>query len=503
MIILTAALYLGALAFFVKGKHQWSLLLLLAASFFARFEMASLDPYLHNWDERFHALVSKHMTETPFRPVLFKHPALPYDHTLWCCNHVWVHKQPLFLWQMALSMKIFGVNEIAMRLPSVVMGMLMVFFTYKIAWRVSRNTKTAFIASFLFSLSWYQLELTSGLISLDHNDIAFAFYILGSIWAYSHYLEKRNWKWILITGLFSGAAVLCKWLVGWLVFSGWGISVLLDPSQRRSVYSYLHMLYAFFVSIAVFLPWQLYIIKAFPKESAWEYQYNNRHLFEVLEGHFHEWWFYFSMMRLHYGKFFIPFMAAGILLMALQKAERTLRLSLLISFAVAYLFFTIVPTKLQSFTFIVAPIGFILIAYSFNWIWEKARGFSRYAAYPAMALLVFLGLYCLKPWNIYNERKPANWEREAKLHNTAVFKNLPDSIQGKNTVIMNCPELQNIELMFYKEVTAYTGLLEAHHLDSLHQAGYRIWTFPAYGNEQLPEFVTKRKFLRILPAQLK
>src|SRR5688572_1561849 len=126
MILLITALYLGSVAFFIRNKISWSIALLVLGSFFLRLEMASLDPFLHNWDERFHALVSKNMMEDPFRPMLYKHPALPYDYTSWCCNHIWIHKQPLFLWQMAGSMKIFGVNEVALRLPSVIMGALMV-----------------------------------------------------------------------------------------------------------------------------------------------------------------------------------------------------------------------------------------------------------------------------------------------------------------------------------------------------------------------------------------
>ena len=50
------------------------------------------------------------MMEDPFKPMLIKNPLFPYHYGDWWNCHIWVHKQPLFLWQMALSMKIFGVS---------------------------------------------------------------------------------------------------------------------------------------------------------------------------------------------------------------------------------------------------------------------------------------------------------------------------------------------------------------------------------------------------------
>ncbi len=209
-ICLIVVAYLTSIACFFRNKIQWSLLLLVLASLMLRLHMIALDPFLHNWDERFHALVSRHMMEDPFRPRLYTNPALPFDYKSWCCNHIWLHKQPLYLWQMALSMKVFGINEIALRLPSAIMGALMVFFIFRIAKKLTGRDGTAFLSALFFSLSYYQLELTSGLISLDHNDIAFSFYILASFWAFSEYLGQRKIRWVLLIGLFAGAAILCK-----------------------------------------------------------------------------------------------------------------------------------------------------------------------------------------------------------------------------------------------------------------------------------------------------
>ena len=117
--------------FFKQSKIKISLLLLFVASLCLRLFFVYTDNYLHDWDERFHALVAKNMMEYPFQPMLRVNPVLDYDYTAWCCNHIWLHKQPFFLWQMALSMKIFGVNTFALRLPSAIMGALLIFPTFQ------------------------------------------------------------------------------------------------------------------------------------------------------------------------------------------------------------------------------------------------------------------------------------------------------------------------------------------------------------------------------------
>jgi 4-amino-4-deoxy-L-arabinose transferase-like glycosyltransferase len=175
--------------FFFRGERKASLILLMLSAFSLRLLMISLDPFVQEWDERFHALVAKHMMDYPFKPMLILNPILaqsPYD---WGSLHIWVHKQPLFLWQMAISMKIFGVTPFAMRLPSAMMGCIMVWLIYDIARKWISNETIAYIAAFIASFSFYSLELTSGRLSLEHNDLAFTFYVTCSLWAFTRYVQ--------------------------------------------------------------------------------------------------------------------------------------------------------------------------------------------------------------------------------------------------------------------------------------------------------------------------
>src|SRR5215203_2721773 len=97
-----------------------------------RAAMIWIDPFLHHWDEHFHALVAKNMIQHPLRPMLITDPVIPYKISNWVSNHIWVHKQPLFLWQMALSIHLLGFTEIAVRMPSLIMTSLSILLTYRI-----------------------------------------------------------------------------------------------------------------------------------------------------------------------------------------------------------------------------------------------------------------------------------------------------------------------------------------------------------------------------------
>src|SRR2546422_780157 len=113
-------------------KEKLSLALLISAAFFIFLYAINLYPFINLWDERFHALVAKNMMAHPLKPTLYEETivSMVYDDN-WSRYHVWLHKQPLFMWQMALSFKIFGVNEFAARFPSVLLCCLAVYGSYR------------------------------------------------------------------------------------------------------------------------------------------------------------------------------------------------------------------------------------------------------------------------------------------------------------------------------------------------------------------------------------
>lgn len=273
---------------------------------------------------------------------------------------------------MAASIKLFGPTIFAVRFPSVILHAVTAIFILSIAKRFL-NQKLALLAALLFGLSSYFNDYVSGAIGMDHNDVSFVFYITLSYWSYLKYRENnRTRKWQIIIGLAIGAAILTKWLVGLLLFSGWGIVLLIE--DRKNIQEWKNIIFTFFIAIVVALPWQIYCAIRFPVEYQYELTFNSLHFTKTVEAHSGDVLFYWNVMDDTYGggnliKWLI---ILGLILMIYHSIRQRnyWKLILPLAFIVTHLFFTLAATKLQGYTTIVAFSGFIMLLYPFHLLFK-------------------------------------------------------------------------------------------------------------------------------------
>lgn len=487
--------------FFSKNKTRTGLVLLMAGAFLLRLFVHSMDPFIYDWDERFHALVGKNMSVHPFMPTLQIDPVLPYDYKDWSNNYIWVHKQPAFLWLIALSVKIFGATEFALRLPSAIMGSLLVFLSFRIAKNCFADLRVAVFTAFLVAFSYYEIELGAGRLPIDHNDVSFCFFITASIWALSEYYQHRSVKWAVWIGVFSGLAILCKWLTGGIVYAGW---VVMWPAAGKKPprLEWKHFVIAGIVTVIVFLPWQLYTAIRFPVESSFERSMVAKHLTEAVEGHEHGPLFYLDEMRHHYGRLLLPFLALGFLLMLVKKENRRLKLALIGIYVICFLFFSLVPkTKLWAFTFIVAPIGFMMIAAGIIAVCQYLSRYVKFLNALVYPSLLLFAIVCLKPWEMIRGRMQDPL-RQAKVHNTAVYKSLPDSLAKPDVVLLNCKGYEDIDVMYFKNINAYSWFPQEADFNKLLQKGYKVYAFNDHHEQVLPAYIRNNPKVKIIKADI-
>ncbi len=272
-----------------KGNYSFAILFLMLGGLILRL-YTSTDFYLHEWDERYHALVAKNMIQQPFTPTLYKDPLLPYDYKSWTSNAVWVHKQPLPLWSMAASMSVFGVNEIALRLPSIVLSTVGIWLVFFIA-TYFFSKRTAYFTAFLFAINGLILELTGGRVATDHYDVFFMFFITIAVYFSILYVQHNKISYTILIGISLGLAILTKWLPALIVIPIWFL-LLLDTKKYSLPKIALQFIIIAVVCTLVFLPWQLYIFNTFPLEANWESSYNLKHITQVLEEREGSWYFF-------------------------------------------------------------------------------------------------------------------------------------------------------------------------------------------------------------------
>jgi len=444
------------------GDHRIALLLLLIGGLFLR-AFISADMFLHPWDERYHALVAKNMISLPFYPTLYNNPILDYDYKHWISNHIWLHKQPFALWSMAGSMSIFGVNEIALRLPSIIFSALSILLTYSIG-RYFFNRHAAFLGAFLMALNGLVLELVAGRSPTDHIDIAFMFFILLSIYLGILFVKSGSPLINILTGISLGAAILTKWLPALIVIPVW-LLIVLDSGKFKPLAIFWHLIVLSSFTVFIFLPWQWYIFNSFPDEAAWESHLNLLHLTDQIEGRGGKFWFYLDKIRINYGELiYLPLI--WYIWRSLKNWRNLKLLAVLTWVLVPLIFFSCAGTKMQAYILFISPALFLVTGSFFYWLLDYRKR-HRYKLLTGLVLILLIALpvrYSVertKPFEIVN-RNPA-WVKDLRAL---------DKEKIQKGILFNYPK--PIEAMFYTNLTVYSELPDIDQLVHLHAAGYTI-----------------------------
>jgi len=492
--------FLSLFFYYKKEKIKTSIILLMISAFCIRLFIVLVNGFINEWDEVFHVLVAKNMMENPFHPMLYKNPIFPFNELSWITSQTWLHKQPLFMWQMALSMKIFGISIFSIRLPSILMMSALVYLIYRIG-KLSFNQNVGYLAAFLSVFSFYIIGLIVGAIFTDHNDIAFLFYVTASFWAWVEYEYATGRKkiiFLILIGVFSGAAVLVKWLVGLLVFSGWGLSILFHSERRVLFKNYFQLAISFVVSLLVFLPWQIYILNQFPTISRHEFSHGSKHFFEVIEDHGGDYWYYFDNMFLQYGynPIFLTILFVFFIFIIKKSFVKTAIIS---TFIIVFAFFTLAATKMPSFTFVVSFLMFIIIASIIdkglvfvsknNFFKNQNRRFVFNLVVLTIIIMPMFNFSKIEEWFIrWSYFKQEDYILYKKQNNHKILVDLNNTfLTLKDYVVFNTLGHDNLSLMVFTDAkSAYSTIPSYEEYLFLKQNNHKIFVLD---NGKLPDYI--------------
>lgn len=159
-------------------------------------------------------------------------------------------KPPLTMWRQAISMKIFGVNEFAVRFPSLVasLGILVVLFFLLSLYKVRNIIALPLLAIFSMSYDF------SYLASQGTTDALLTFLSLVAIY-FAHRDEKYG---VVIAGIATGLAFLTK-----SVATFWILPLYILIKILRKRYSVKEITAYMTVSFLVAAPWFIYMYLTF------------------------------------------------------------------------------------------------------------------------------------------------------------------------------------------------------------------------------------------------
>lgn len=487
-----------------RDKQNWAILLLTLGGFSVYLFAARLCSFLNLWDEQYHAVVAKSCMQHPFVPSFYPEEILPnHDYTNWLIASVWLHKQPLFLWFIALSFKIFGVSELSLRLPSALFCALLVPIAYRIAKLLTKNERMAFCTAVAVASSWCLIRLVAGIESTDHNDVCFVFFVTASLWALLEFYHSSDhkWLWSILIGAFAGAAILTKWLVGLLVFFFWGVYELTNNGLKFRSWKLGYMLVALGVTLLIALPWQCYIFHEFPVSARKEFLYNFQHLSAEVEEHHNGLLYFLQILPLQFfGRGYDPctvgfqwnfatiltyvILLGGLFLLFKNLKSRTARLSLAIGVLFVFLFFSFAQTKMPSFTFVLCVVGFMCIGAVMDFavaLLERLLSVRWLQESVAVIFIMLAAFYQLNYPNYYNslyQSYPSIAEENKKVFQSWKDK-VPEgytvfNVNGFNGAPSSYCYVLNAPAMFYSDRTCYIELPPYEELKKLQSRGVKV-----------------------------
>jgi len=421
-----------------KKNHSAALIAILSLSLFLKL-YCSRDPYLHQWDERYHALVAKNMITQPLKPTLYQNPVLPYDYKDWTANHIWLSKPPVPLWFMAGSIAVFGTHEYAVRVPGILFSIASVLLTFLIA-RKFFDVRIALLAAFLHGISGIGTDLASGRLSSDGVETCFLFFVeLAMWWIVRTAPGNFKLKHYAVAGILTGIAVMCKWQPALLC-----LAIMFVYHWQRDVVV-KHIFYSFlaFLSAAVvFVPWLVHCFVNFPVETKWLLQSLFSPMTDNGAGHQGTWYSHILNFSNFFGWGSLLLMIVAIVLFI--KSKSRVWLLLLLWALLPLIIFSFAEMKRGTYLMIGAPAAFMVVSYFALQMAESFR-FARFPIALAWISVVTIVGYSIEKLYLFSDNKPgtSDWSE--------TIKNADYSL---GTIIYN--EVHCIEVMFYHDdVVAY------------------------------------------------
>ncbi|MBI3133060.1 MAG: glycosyltransferase family 39 protein [Bacteroidetes bacterium] len=256
----------------------------------------------------------------------------------------WRNSKPLlFTWIQVGFIKIFGFNELAMRLPSAlaVAGSVLMLFHFL---RKRMGLLFAWTAALILLTSQGYITYHTG--RTGDADALLSFLLLATCICYLKWLPDTNWKFLGLSLFFFGLAVMTKSFAAFLIVPALlGFALFYLKTRFLQVFSsgYFYLGFAF-VLLSLFVVFPLRELYQ-PGFLTYTFSHDAGRLGTIIELHDHGWDFYLESIFYHrYSTWTLAFLLGGILIFTVkEKPLRTVGLFSLV-FSLGYLVLISVST---------------------------------------------------------------------------------------------------------------------------------------------------------------
>lgn len=292
-------------------------------------------------------------------------------------------KPPFFFWLQAASMKVFGFNAFAARLPNAIIGLISLIFLYLVG---AKEKSKEF--GFNWAIVYFGSILPFFYFKFGIIDPLFNLLIFASIYLYYLFNKENNFTYLIYASIACGAAILTKGPVALLLVGG---TLALYFAFKKNLFSQIKYLILF--SVIALLPiiaWYLVIYLFYNPNifiDFWNYQL--RLLNTEDAGHGGPFWYHFPVVLI--GCFPASFLAIAYIRKLNFKSLEAFQLINIILLALVLIVFSLVKTKIVHYSSLTYfPITFFAAHYLSEFV--QSQKVSKLMKWSLMGISFVLGL---------------------------------------------------------------------------------------------------------------
>lgn len=349
---------------------------------------------------------------------------------------MWNTKPPLLIWIQVLFMKLFGVNELSIRLPSAIAAFLTCLSILFFSVCYLKHFWFGFIAVMILITSYGYVDLHSTRTG-DYDALLTLFTTLSGLFFFV-FIETKKSRYLYLFFLATALAVLTKSIVGLLFLP----AIVIYSLWQRQFSSFIDNKH-FYIGLISFLFIVLgyYLLREINNPgyiaSVQKNELGGRYL-EVIESHKQEFLFFFKNLinsRLSIWYLFVP---CGVFLGLVNKDPKIKQITLFSSLmALTYLFvISISQTKLPWYDVPMYPFLSILIAIPIYYIFALLNNFdwNNQKLFSKIIPFIFLFFILILPYQkiLGKTYLPQEYPWEKDFYEIGYF--LKDAIKGKQDV---------------------------------------------------------------------
>lgn len=291
-------------------------------------------------------------------------------------------KPPLMIWLQTLSIKVFGLNEFAIRFPAALSGFVCILMVGLILRRKTKNLRLSALGMMLLATSNGFIQL-HGSITGDF-DALLTLFILLAFDAFDQWTNESSKRHFYSFILWQSLAIMSKSAAGIIPFPIWFIILMLQK-QRKSM---LIMCLGLLVAILPFVGYTLLREAIAPGylDAIWANDFHGR-FSKALEGHTSEWHYYIvNLFTYRFSPFIwlLPLAVVGALF-SRNVSYRYYSVSL-----IAYLLLlSLAKTRIHWYDMPVLPLTALVLTYFIQDINEKIKN-KKYSLVLTAVVCIFL-----------------------------------------------------------------------------------------------------------------